>query len=102
MRGPERSPGGPAVIASRHQEETMARLPYTSREALPEEFRYLWDRAMTLPETKAPPNIFRALGNNPAVWQQYLRLGNALWTQSGIDPATRELIILRTAILAHS
>lgn len=77
----------------------MGRLPYINRDDLPEEFRYLWDR---LGGGRDVPNIFRTLGHNPDIWQQYLRLGNALWTKSGIDTATRELIILRTAILQHS
>lgn len=80
----------------------MARLPYITREQLPEEYQYLWDRAGTVTATNAPANIFRTLGNNPAAWQQYSRLGNALWTKSGLDVATRELIILRVAILQHS
>ncbi len=80
----------------------MARLLYATREDVPEEFQYLWDRAGTVTATKAPANIFRTLAHNPPVWQQYARLGNALWTQSGLDTATRELIILRTAILQHS
>lgn len=77
----------------------MARIPLVEREDIPEEYQYLWDRNAT---DGRVPNIFRAMANNPRIWQQYLRLGNALWTRSGIDTATRELIILRTAILAHS
>jgi AhpD family alkylhydroperoxidase len=80
----------------------MARLPYITRDDLPDDYKYLWDRNRTVTGTDAIANIFRTLGNNPPVWLQYARLGNALWTQSGIDTATRELIILRTAILQHS
>lgn len=80
----------------------MARLPYATRDDVPEEFQYLWDRAGTVTATNAPANIFRTLANNPPIWQQYSRLGNALWTKSGIDTATREIVILRTAILQHS
>jgi alkylhydroperoxidase family enzyme len=36
------------------------------------------------------------------VWRAYLRLGNGLWNHCGLDVATRELVILRTAILHHS
>lgn len=77
----------------------MSRLPLVARDDIPEEFQYLWDRNATAGQ---PANIFRAMANNPGIWQQYLRLGNALWTKSGLDTATRELIILRTAILQHS
>lgn len=80
----------------------MGRLPYITREDLPEAYQYLWDRQGTVASTGSIANIFRTLGNNAAVWQQYARLGNALWTKSGLDVATRELIILRTAILQHS
>ncbi len=77
----------------------MGRLHYIDRDDLPEDFRYLWDR---LGGGGDVPNIFRTLGHNPDIWLQYLRLGNALWTKSGIDVATRELTILRTAILKQS
>lgn len=77
----------------------MARVPYVSREDFPEELQYVWDR---LGGGNAPPNIFRAMGNNPALLRNYLRLGNGLWSDIGLDVATRELAILRTAILAHS
>ena len=49
-----------------------------------------------------PPNIFRALGNNPELLRAYLRLGNGLWNHCGLDLRTRELVILRTAILKQS
>jgi alkylhydroperoxidase family enzyme len=62
----------------------MARLPFAERSSIPDDLVYVWDR-------NAPP------GGGP-----YLRLGNGLWTQCGLDVATRELVILRTAILHHS
>ena len=80
----------------------MGRLPYITRDDLPEDFRYLWDRSGNVTGSGEIANIFRTLGHNPDIWLQYLRLGNALWTKSGIDTATRELVILRTAILRDS
>ncbi|MBK6320459.1 MAG: carboxymuconolactone decarboxylase family protein [Dehalococcoidia bacterium] len=77
----------------------MARLPFVERADIPEELQYVWDRNTT---DGALPNIFRTMANNPILWRAYLRLGNALWTHSGLDIATRELAILRTAILHHS
>lgn len=77
----------------------MSRLPLLSRTDVPEELQYVWDRNTTGGVT---PNIFRAMANNAPLWRSYLRMGNGLWTQSGLDIATRELIILRTAILHHS
>ena len=80
----------------------MGRLPYIHRDDLPEDFRYLWDRSGNVTGSGEIANIFRTLGHNPDIWLQYLRLGNALWNKSGIDTATRELVILRTAILQQS
>lgn len=77
----------------------MARLPFTERSDIPENLQYVWDRNTT---NGSLPNIFRTMANNPPVWRAYLRLGNGLWNDCGLDVATRELVILRTAILQHS
>lgn len=77
----------------------MSRLPLMTRDDIPEELRYVWDRNAT---GGTVPNIFRAMANNPEVWRAYLRLGNGLWNHCGLDVQTRELVILRTAILHHS
>lgn len=77
----------------------MSRLPKTTREDFPEDLHYVWDR---LGGPDGPPNIFRVLGNNPALLRSYLRLGNGLWSECGLDVRTRELAILRTAILRQS
>ena len=77
----------------------MARLPLTERSDIPEELQYVWDRNAA---GGTPPNIFRIMANNAPLWRSYLRLGNGLWTQCGLDVPTRELVILRTAILHHS
>lgn len=77
----------------------MARLPFAQRSDIPENLQYVWDRNATAGEL---PNIFRAMANNPPVWRSYLRLGNGLWNSCGLDVQTRELVILRTAILYHS
>jgi len=76
----------------------MARLPFVN-ERYPGNLQYVWDRNTT---DGALPNIFRTMANNPAVWRAYLRLGNGLWTACGLEVQTRELVILRTAILEHS
>ncbi|MEX2080712.1 MAG: carboxymuconolactone decarboxylase family protein [Dehalococcoidia bacterium] len=77
----------------------MARLPLANRDDFPEELRYVWDRTS---RGDAPPNIFRVMGNNPALLRNYLRLGNSLWGDSHLETATRELVILRTAYLSRS
>jgi alkylhydroperoxidase family enzyme len=77
----------------------MARLPLTNREDIPEDLHYVWDRNAT---NGTLANIFRTMANNAQLWRAYLRLGNGLWTHCGLDLPTRELVILRTAILHHS
>ncbi len=77
----------------------MPRLPLVSREDIPEDLQYVWDRNTT---DGRVANIFRTMANNPSLWRSYLRLGNGLWTYSGLDTPTREMVILRTAILHHS
>lgn len=77
----------------------MARLPRVERDDIPDELKYVWDRLGTDGNV---PNIFRAMGNNPPLLRAYLRLGNGLWAECGLDVATRELVILRTAYLHRS
>ena len=77
----------------------MSRIPLTTRKDIPEELRYVWDRNET--DGKVA-NIFRTMSNNPALWRSYLRLGTSLWNDCGVDTKTRELAILRAAILAQS
>ncbi len=78
----------------------MARLPFASRSDMPDDLVYVWDRLA--PGAPQLPNIFRTLGNNPPLLRAYARFGNALWRDCGLDLPTRELAILRTAILHHS
>jgi 4-carboxymuconolactone decarboxylase len=77
----------------------MSRLPLITREDVPEELKYVWDRTA---DGGMPPNIFRLMGNNPELLRSYLRLGNGLWAHCGLDLPTRELVILRTAIHAKN
>ncbi len=77
----------------------MTRLPQVTGEDIPAELQYVWDR---LGQDGAVPNIFRAMGNNPKLLRNYLRLGNGLWTDCGLDVSTRELVILRVAYLVRS
>ena len=77
----------------------MPRLPLVTRDDIPEDLQYVWDRNAT---DGRVANIFRTMANNPPLWRSYLRLGNGLWTTCGLDVPTRELVILRTAILHHS
>jgi 4-carboxymuconolactone decarboxylase len=77
----------------------MPRLPLVTRDDIPESLKYVWDRVGTDGNV---PNIFRTMGNNPELLRSYLRLGNGLWANCGLDLPTREIVILRNAILRHS
>lgn len=78
----------------------MSRLPEMTREHFPVEFAYVWERLPTVGDE--PLNIYKAVGNNPPLLRGYLRLGDALWKECGLDLQTRELAILRVAFLQHS
>lgn len=75
------------------------RLPPATRATFPEDLAYVYDR---LAAGRELANIFATMGNNPELLRAYTRFGNALWTSCGLDVATRELVILRTAILRES
>jgi 4-carboxymuconolactone decarboxylase len=77
----------------------VARVPQATRDGFPEELKYVWDALATDGE---PPNIFKALGVNPALLRAYLRLGNGLWANCGLDLPTREMVILRSAFNKQS
>jgi alkylhydroperoxidase family enzyme len=83
----------------------MSRLPKATREDFPDDIKYVWDKLVRDPIAgggEAMGNIFLAMGNNPRVLLAYLRMSNPLWAHYGLDVRTRELIILRCAILRHS
>lgn len=77
----------------------MARLPFASRDDIPDELKYVWDHNETGGRVA---NIFRTMANNPRLWRGYSRMGSSVWADCGLDARTRELAILRTAILAES
>ncbi len=74
-------------------------LPYIDREDLPEGERDLWDR---LVEGRDVPSLFRVMGNNRSLLQGYVEMLNATWNESGLDDQTRELVILRVALLQRA
>jgi alkylhydroperoxidase family enzyme len=47
-------------------------------------------------------NIFRALSHSPEALLRFMRFGSYLLTEGKLDPATRELAILRSGYLCHS
>ncbi|MCC6382870.1 MAG: carboxymuconolactone decarboxylase family protein [Dehalococcoidia bacterium] len=78
----------------------MSRLPAMTRGRFPDELGYVWDRLPTV--GGEPLNVYKAIGNNPPLLRAYLRLGDGLWKECGLDLKRRELAILRVAVLQHS
>jgi AhpD family alkylhydroperoxidase len=71
----------------------MARLPYPDLEAASEGVRDTWE---ALP---VKLGVFRMLAHAETAMRPCLRLGQAILTQLELDPALRELAILRVARL---
>lgn len=70
----------------------MAHVPYVEKEDMPEEYRYLFE------ENEAGElNVFKAVGNNPAVLRSYMRWGTVLWEASGLTRQEVEVVILAAA-----
>ena len=77
----------------------MPRLPLATRDQMPEDMLEFWDR---LAAGGMPRNIHRTQGSNPDVLRASRTFSDTLWRKGGFDPATRELIILRTARVRDS
>lgn len=75
----------------------MARVPLLRKNDLPEEYQYLMET-----DSLGERNIFRAMGNNPAVMQSYMRYGTVLWEETGLSFRERELVILAVASALRS
>jgi alkylhydroperoxidase family enzyme len=69
------------------------------RADMPADILEFWDR---LAGGGPVRNIHRTQANNPEVLRASRTFSNAVWTKGGFDPATRELIILRTARVVGS
>ena len=79
----------------------MARLPYLSREEVPEELRQEYDhihrtRAAVEPLAEMP-RTYRLLFNSPRLAVLLARVGEYFRFQSSLDPVVRETAILATA-----
>ncbi|MSQ87831.1 MAG: carboxymuconolactone decarboxylase family protein [Betaproteobacteria bacterium] len=74
--------------------DAMQRLPSVQFEpVLQKRLEELWGQ---------PVNLYRALGNNPALTAAWTEFANAIRHHSRTPRALRELMILRTAQMAHS
>ncbi len=73
----------------------MPRLPYVSREDLPEDKRHVYDR---IAETRGSvDHIFRLLLNSPDAAESVTNVGEFIRFKSPLDPIVREIAILAVA-----
>jgi hypothetical protein len=71
----------------------MAKLPYLSRNDLPEADRFIWDDFVKVRGTE-PGNIHRTIANAPNLLQRFVDLVNELRNGTQLDPKLRELALL--------
>ena len=70
----------------------MARVRLNETHDLPEDQRWLFERM----EQRGPIlNIFRALSHSPVALRRFMKLGSYFLEEGKLDPALRELAILR-------
>lgn len=73
----------------------MAKLPYVSRDDLPEDKRHVYDR---IAETRGSvDHIFRLLLNSPDAAEVVTSVGEYIRYRSPLEPAIREIAILSVA-----
>jgi len=73
----------------------MAKLPYVSRDELPEDKRHVYDR---IAQTRGSvDHIFRLLLNSPDAAEVATSVGEYIRYRSPLDPAVREISILSVA-----
>ena len=78
----------------------MARVRLNETRDVAESHRWLFERIEKQPGGVL--NIYRALSHSPQALHQFMRLGSTLLTQGKLDPALRELAILRAGFLCHA
>ncbi|MBV8453035.1 MAG: carboxymuconolactone decarboxylase family protein [Deltaproteobacteria bacterium] len=71
----------------------MAKLPYLSRNDLPEADRFIWDDFVKVRGTE-PGNIHRIIANAPNLLRRFVELANELRNGTQLDPKLRELALL--------
>ncbi|HYL60415.1 MAG TPA: carboxymuconolactone decarboxylase family protein, partial [Candidatus Acidoferrales bacterium] len=77
-----------------------ARVPYLSREDLPEADREIFDNLKA--ERGSVGNIFRALAHTPNLLRRFLSLGGELRNKTALDPKLRELAIVTVGRLTDA
>jgi uncharacterized peroxidase-related enzyme len=77
----------------------MARLPYLTREQLPEPERDLFDSLLS--QRGSVHNIFRAIAHSPILLRRILYLSDGLRNRTRLDPRLRELAIMTVGRLTN-
>lgn len=78
----------------------MARVPMVNKENASPEIFEIFDRMES--GGGRVLNIFRVIGNSPKIGRDFLRLGTAILRKGTLQPALRELAILRVGNLAQA
>jgi alkylhydroperoxidase family enzyme len=78
----------------------MARVPYISREELPESESDLWDEMIQ--QRGAVGNIHRALMGAPNLFRRFLAYANELRNETQLDPKLRELALMTVGRLTDA
>ncbi|ESS03504.1 MAG: hypothetical protein A07HR67_01902 [uncultured archaeon A07HR67] len=71
----------------------MARVPYVDATDVPDDHEALLESSLQ----NRPLNVYRSIGNNPAVLAGMRSFLRSLWDDSGLSDRERELVILATA-----
>jgi alkylhydroperoxidase family enzyme len=79
----------------------MARIPYVSRESIPDGRTDLYDRLIA-ERGPDPENIFLALANAPALTEAILGMATALRKQTSLSKVFRELAVVTVGIVANA
>src|ERR1700677_2308375 len=80
-------------------EEPMARLPYLTREELPEADRDIWDKFVQV-RGSDPGHVHRIVANAPNLLRRFLGLADELRNGTELDPKLRELALITVARIA--
>jgi alkylhydroperoxidase family enzyme len=83
-------------------QEMAARLPYISREELPEEHRDIFDGISKARNGAPVGNIFRTIANAPELLRRFNVLGGALRNRTELDSKLRELALMTVGRLANA
>ena len=77
----------------------MARVRLNETQDLPEDHRWLFER---MEQRGSLLNIFRALSHSPEAMRRFMKFGSYLLEEGRLDPALRELAILRAGAVCRS